>query len=898
RAAQIAAVDADPTSVGIQLRTDSSGFVTVPLRADHTVGEGELRLSAATATGSVPLRIFASVRPLLATAVGQVGFGAAPGAFGAVTMQGAVTEGTSVSVSYDSRRTDDQSGWFQRGYDPIAEDRQPTFGDDSKSRVIAPSSKALSARVEHGMDWLAAGDVQTQGFGRDGELGAYRRALTGMSASLGTGLLTWHGFGSMTQQMHERRQLRGEGNTGPYLLDPDMRPGTEQVAIEVRARENAARVIARQELTRTTDYQIDYTTGAVLLRLPVPAADPYGNPVYVVATIERISGGPAHFVGGLRVDLDASQLLGGGAFDSLTFGVSGIRDGSGAGTLAALPGESPSTQLVNADFRLRVGGLALGAGLLRSQSPDSTGAAASAMGRWALFGDRITLDGQWMSVGQGLGSTDPRLASPMQEVSVGIAARLGDGNALRLHHQQTEFTQFGVSRSTSGLTAEETVLGRKLTQDIGLTRQNMGSGIASSTGDATAVTARLSTTLMPNVESWVDGSRAFATTDAALAVARPNHVGAGLTVKLPGGLKLEGSHRIMQSLGDSVAYGVTSAELRAEGILGGQLWSGFEESRAGLHDEVRAAHTALFGWNQRVPLGTAWQLTSLFERRIGLSRAQLTDPDRALPFAQMEPDRWSGAAGLAWLPGGDLARFALNGEMFNGSQTSGYRVQLNGDAALNAGLAILTLHDWSSRRDEARAGSLGETRQDRSLLGLALRPVTTERFNALAKVEWRRTTNPIGDALLSSSGRDARLIGTTDAVWAPVGGTELSARYAVRLSSSDIAGDSSQRVQLADHFAGARFEQHVIGPLRLRADGRMMLETRSGTTMWNAAPSAVLDIQGRFLLEGGYRFGLLRDPDFAAVGGAGGFVTAGLRFTENAFASPAAFWRDRILNDR
>jgi hypothetical protein len=168
----------------------------------------------------------------------------------------------------------------------------------------------------------------------------------------------------------------------------------------------------------------------------------------------------------------------------------------------------------------------------------------------------------------------------------------------------------------------------------------------------------------------------------------------------------------------------------------------------------------------------------------------------------------------------------------------------------------------------------------------------------LAKLEWRRTTNAVGSALLSSSGRDLRLIGATDAVWAMTRRTEVSVRYALRSSTADIAGDSGQRVHLTNHFGGARLEQRLIGGLRVRGDARLLLETASGTEVWNAAPSVVYDFQGRVLLEGGYRFGALRDPDFAAVGGQGAFATVGIRLTENVLASPAAFWRDRITNDR
>jgi hypothetical protein len=893
KGAVVDAADEDASSVGQQLRTDAAGWLTVPLRAGQTSGAGELRLAAADAKASLPLRIFASVRPLLVTGIGQVGVGGAPQSFGAVTVQGAVADGTSLTVSYDSRRSA-QGDFFNRGSDPLGDDQFPTLGDNSTMRSIAPTTKAVSARVERGMDWLAAGDVETVGFGRDGDLGSYRRSLTGVNGRLETGAVTWHGFGSMTQQAVERTQLRGDGSTGPYLVGSGIRAGTDVIAIEVRARDNAARVVTRQELTRTTDYQIDYVSGTVLLRLPIPTTDPYGNPVYVVATVERLTGGAAHFVGGLRLDADAARALhlATGIVDSLVFGLSGVRDGSGANGPSLLTGLPTSTTILNADMRMRRGALSLGAGLLRAQATDSSGAAGNATARYALPGDRLTLDARWMSVGAGLGSTNPRLASALTETSFGMTTKFDSSSSMRMHRDESRFLQYGITRSTTGLTAEELVGGRKTTQDVSLVSE--AGGAAAPTD---ALTVRVGTALSPRVESWVDGTHLLSTPAIGQTATRPNQYGAGMTFTLPAGLKLEASHHVMQTPGDSLVYGVTSAQLRAEGVLGGQVWTGFEESTTGLHDEVRAGHSALLGWNQHLALGAGWSVTSLYERRVGLRRASIAEPERSLPFVQAEQDRWSASAGLGWVPGGDRARFTMNAEMQSGQGASSSRFQLSGDAALNAGLALIALNDWSGRRDALQLNG-AESRQDRSLLGLAMRPVTSNTFNALAKFEWRRTTNATGSALLTTTGRDLRMIGTTDAVWMPSRGTELSARYAMRVTTSDIAGDSAQRVRVADHFAGARVDRRVVGALHVRADGRLLMETGSGTSLWNAAPSVLYDLQGRLMLETGYRFGALRDPDFAAVGGSGAFASVGFRFTEGSLVNPAAFWRDRIANDR
>ena len=134
--------------------------------------------------------------------------------------------------------------------------------------------------------------------------------------------------------------------------------------------------------------------------------------------------------------------------------------------------------------------------------------------------------------------------------------------------------------------------------------------------------------------------------------------------------------------------------------------------------------------------------------------------------------------------------------------------------------------------------------------------------------------------------------------WSPNPMNEASLRYAIRFSSGGVAGDSVQRVRLAEHFAGGRVEHRLVRALSVRGDARLLLEQGSGTAAWNAAPSLLYDFDGHIVLEAGYRFGPLRDPDFAATGGRGAFATVGLRFTEHSLVSPAAFWRERLSGDR
>jgi hypothetical protein len=901
--ATIGGTDSDAGSLGQQRRADANGIVTVALRAGHVVGDGRLTVRAGEKVFvRRALRVLPTLRALTATGAGQLGVGAASESFGAVSARGAIGHETSLSMSYDSRRGG-ENGFFGRGFDPLDEARYATYGDGSERRVLSGATQRFSARVERGLDWMELGDVVARpATDKDALLAGYQRSLSGVSARLGAGALTFRGFGSMTRQALQQEQLRGDGGSGPYVFGAGARPGTDRVTIEVRARDNAARVISRETLTRFSDYEIDYATGAVLLRRPVPADDPYGNPVFVVAALEREQGGAQHFVGGGRVEANVGGALRMRDADSLVIAFTGVRDGGGQA--AATPARM-STSIVGADVRLRAGALALGGELLRTTSADSSGGAARASLRWTPPSERASLGAHWMRVDQGMTRTiDPRLGAGLSELHLDGALKLGESTRFQVAHDRQHFAQYGIDRQTTTGSVKTSVGGRAVTQEVGLSTdaQNAGAAISALTGKTTVAVAS-------RVDAWIEGSHALTpapVTSAAPSLTRPDHMGVGVALRMTQGLRLEATHRVStmpDSIdGQSTRYAVTSVDLRTSTLFGGEAWGGVE--RAG---STRASHAAVLGWNQRLAVGGGWSVSTLYERRVGLSRAALVDPSRALPFARTEGDRWSVGGGLEWLPTSDHSRFSLRGESRNGDGRRGSRFTLGGDAPLGAGAALIMLHDWS-RYTVTSAGLAGqESRQDRSLVGMALRPVNGDALNLLGKLEWRRTLNPLGGAtgastVLGATGEDKRLLGAADVIWAATRLTEVATRYAVRWSANDqLTSSTGAALGIRSQYLGARVEQALKrdGVVRLRADARMLLaEQAGGAAPWSVAPSLALRAGPRIEVEGGYRVGELKDRDFAANGGSGFFATVGVRVTENLIGGPAAFWRDRIAGDR
>ena len=896
--------DSDAGSLGQQRRADANGIVTVSLRAGHAVGGGHLVVRGGEKlVARRALRVLPTLRTLTAIGAGQVGVGAATENFGAATVRGSIGHETSLSMSYDSRRGN-ATDFFGRGYDPLDEARYATYGDGSTQRVVSGATQRFSARLERGLDWVELGDVVARPAGdRDALLAGYQRSLSGVSTRLSAGALTMRGFGSLTRQSLAQQQLRGDGGSGPYVFGAGARPGTDRITIEVRARDNASRVIARETLTRFSDYEIDYVTGAVLLRRPVPANDAYGNPVFVVAALERETGGAQHFVGGGRVEADVARLLRVPSLDTIVFAVTGVRDGGAGGASATTNG---ATDIVGADVRIQTGTITLGGELLRTTSADSSGRAARASVRWALPSERVSIGGHWMRVGEGMtGALDPRLGAGVSELHVDGALKLGDSTRFQLAHDRQHFVQYDIDRQVTTGSAKTYVGGRAVTQELGLSTDVQGA----SAGAASALTGKTTVAVINRVDAWIEGSRALREPTSAIAtpirISRPDHMGGGLAFRVTPGLRLEATHRIAtlpDSVGgESTRYAVSAVNLRTSALFGGEAWGGVERAGA-----TRASHAAVLGWNQRLAVGGGWAVRTLYERRVGLSRAALVDPARALPFARTEGDRWSVGGGLEWLPTSDHSRFSLNGEARDGDGRRGNRITLGGDAPLGAGAALITLHDWSRYTVTTPTISGQQSRQDRSLVGMALRPVTANSLNLLGKLEWRRTLNPLSGAagastVLGSTGEDKRLLGAADAIWAATRMTEVAARYAVRWSANDqVIGPTGAAIGIRSQYIGARVQQALRrdGAVALRTDARMLIEQASGATPWSVAPSLALRVGPRLEVEGGYRMGDLLDRDFAANGGSGAFATMGVRLTEQLVRSPAAFWRERLTQDR
>jgi hypothetical protein len=301
------------------------------------------------------------------------------------------------------------------------------------------------------------------------------------------------------------------------------------------------------------------------------------------------------------------------------------------------------------------------------------------------------------------------------------------------------------------------------------------------------------------------------------------------------------------------------------------------------------------GLNNRLHLGNAWTLNTLFERRFGLNNAPTADPIRALPFMQVEENYWSAGFGAEYLPEQAPYRFSVRSEFRDGEERSSRLLTMAGSADLTKAFAVITRQEFQGSDDRQATGRLNHQRIS-SLSGLAFRPVGSDVFNVLAKIQVIDEQNPLGGGVLTAqTGHEARRILTAEAIWSPTSRFELGARYALRHTDATVTHTDSVVQPLASSadYAGARLDVGLVPWLRVRGDGRLLHERMSGTVRWDAAPQLVVIPVLGIEIAGGYRLGDLRDPDFAVRGGSGWFMTLGAAITEQSLRGIAGFWRER-----
>ncbi|NNL88487.1 MAG: hypothetical protein HKP25_05400, partial [Marinicaulis sp.] len=216
----------------------------------------------------------------------------------AVFAKGTVKGGwlVTAAVDTDKGRGDEDDALFD-DIDPDA--RYSVYGDRSIQQFEAQSRYPVYFKAEKSGFQALFGDYDT-GLSET-KLGRYSRRLSGFQSTYEGERFRFTGFAAETNQVFMRDEIAADGTSGPFnLTTAPLVRNSETIYVETRNRFRPDEVVATAKFVRYFDYDIDFRTGEVIFRLPVPAATDPEHFNVIVAEYETSAPVHRNAVGGGR----------------------------------------------------------------------------------------------------------------------------------------------------------------------------------------------------------------------------------------------------------------------------------------------------------------------------------------------------------------------------------------------------------------------------------------------------------------------------------------------------------------------------------------------------------------------------------------------------------------------
>lgn len=812
--------DLNSAEPGTQIFIES-GRAQLQLMAPAEPGDCLIRVSSGLLASTAQLIFSPDLRPLLAAGLLDARFnlfkfrpsGARPlnqndpfeddlrnlagsdstnvGARGAAFIKGQIQGKYLLTLRYDSHRSDEQ---LFRDIQP--DEFYPVYGDASTKGFDAQSTSRLYVRVDKNQSFLLYGDFVTGGSGDSDSLARYSRSLNGFQAHHETDKFTATTFFSRDNAQRAIDEIPAAGVSGPYRLRGlGFIPGSEKVEIIVRDRNQPGVVISRTLQTRFTDYQIDGLVDGIIFRRPVPSLDADLNPVYIRITYEVDRGGPNFNVGGLTGQFKVSK--------NLQLGATFVRDQD--------PSNPTTISGANAIAKLGANTVVMG----EWAKADTNSGNGNAM-RLELLHQGPKLQARLFAGRSDADFDNPEslLSSGRSELSARLNYRLHQRTRLLAEAVRTEDRLNG--GTLTGLQAAvEQSLGQNLRLQLGV-RHADGNGAPANGGapgvppvsaptDFTTAFARIAGQLANHPEATL-----FARYEQALAGESRKSFQVGGDYQLSTRTRLYLTHEFLDSFGGLYALNESQRQFNTRvGIETDYMKNGslFSEYRIGDGIDGRSAQAAI-GLKNLWPLAPGVRLHTSFERIKTLGGA-----------GALNDDGTAAGLGIEWLRGDRLRATARIESRQAGS----------GDSLLStAGMAYKPGHDLtflarniytvtnSGRLGGSGGTLLGHRALERFQLGVAYRPERNDKFNALAKYEFR--SGDEADTFVSSLNRRVHLL-SLDANYQPKSSLQMRLHYAWKRSADatpdlgSLSSEASAQLLLAriTKEVGERWDVSLIG---------------------------------------------------------------------------------------
>ncbi|HNS33522.1 MAG TPA: hypothetical protein PKN36_11220, partial [bacterium] len=729
-----------------------------------------------------------------------------------------IGKGFLLTAAVDTAKETEDGLFDEHERNTETEDKYPIYGDESKISYEAQSREKLYVRVDKDKSYIMYGDFET-GF-KDSKLSPYTRAFTGMKSELNTEKFSLSTFLSHTDQVQKVDTIPAKGISGYYYLSG--RPvveGSDMVVIETRDRNRPETVLKREKMARGTDYVADYDIGAILFKSAIPSYDSSLNPVFIIVSYETEGAGKKYYITGAR--------LSGNLFPRLKVGLTGINEQQ----------EIADKTLLGTDLTLTLPGkTTIKAEWARTESLFETGGIYKPEKDtgWLLEIDSMPLDNLALSAyyrntGEYFGNLSAFDVMRGTE-KYGIETLLKTGKTAwikatyyserdKLNDMEHEFAGIGLGKNF-GKTKVEAELFRETASDNYVAPANPSSRepfdfSEETPEEATGLRVRLEHILNPKLSLALEHRQNFLERDGTLSRA-------DIDFKLDENRKaylrqeyghFEGREETRTAVGVEAALSPTTSAFNEYRLSGGKDGQSNQQS---------------IGLRNKFSLGENITGNLTVEKLNTLSGNE----------RQSRPDSFAAGAGFEYLPKEDLkltSRFEHRHE----------RAEISNLAELGISCMFHPDYSFMLRQrlfyNDFSAG--GKQTTFRTLMGLAYRPVGNDRFNALARLEFKsdRNTN-------TTPGYDQNsYIASVEGNYQANRRMQITGKYAGKLAED--YGTSSY----TDLVSG-RLVYDITDRFDMGIEGRVLNSYKAGTTLLGGSAEIGYRLVKNCWLSLGYSF--------------------------------------------
>ncbi|MEM9056289.1 MAG: OmpA family protein, partial [Pseudomonadota bacterium] len=636
----------------------------------------------------------------------------------------------------------------------------PVYGDDSTVVFDAQSRGRFYLAVESDQLDALVGNFPINL--SDTELAAYQRTLYGAQLRYRSAARTENGrartevqaFAAEVPQAPVQDELRATGGSLYYLSQQNVIEGSEQINLVIRDVDTGL-VLARTLQERNVDYTIRYTDGRVLFNRPISSMSGdtelisrnlmSGNPTWIEVSYETRLDGFDQTSAGVR----ARQAIG----ERLTVGATQIDDAmlDGDYALSAADAElrfgrnsrvvaeyARSSGQRGAAFVSSDGGFTYST---RQVEPETEGTAfklAVELDAGEFIGkpDKLTLNAYFKELGEGFSSAGNRSEVATRKTGLALTYRVSDNQSLRVRRDVLDNLENGIQVEQSTVHWSLTRERWKLSTELQDRRESGGQQGMRNTMAAARIEVDWTDSLNTQLEHQhtltgpandqttlgmaFAAGRALTLNASATSGSRGTAAQAGLTLDVAG-RSFYLSQRVAGSLAGSDELATI---LGAESPMGenGQMYTEYQWGGSADRVDVRS----LMGLRRR------WNVSD------GLSLS-FSAEQSTIDSGPTGTDRYAVVAGMGYDSGRGLT-FSGRTEWRNerGAQNLDQLLTVADlEYTLGAGFTLLGKARYGyTRNPEQPATDLDFSEAS---VGLAWRPVNSDRFNALAR--YTRLTN-------------------------------------------------------------------------------------------------------------------------------------------------------------